>query len=70
MTEIQFQQLSPKGTATLDTSRLLIGTDGRAFMRSSHDGRLVPLGAEQEQALADRFGKSWRDAVAAVEVLA
>lgn len=70
MTKITFQQQStPKGTATLDTANLMIGTDGRVFVRSSSDGRLVPLTDEQIAIVGQRFGPLLGDARLAMGAL-
>ena len=61
MTQIQFEQRSPAGIATLDTGQLVISTDGALFVRSG-DG-LVPLGEEGRAALEDRFGDTVEDAL-------
>ena len=71
MTKIDYQQQStPKGTATLDTQHLLVGTDGRVFVRSSSDGRLVPLTDEQVAIIGQQFGPLLGDARLAMRALA
>ncbi len=68
MTQIQFQQRSPAGNATLDTGQLMISTDGTLFVRSGET--LVPLGEEGRAALDERFGDRVEDAQYAVKALA
>ena len=64
MSEIKFVQKSPKGTATVDTSQLLIGTDGRAFLRNSMTGMPVILAEEQLAAIQRHFGtETWLVAI-------
>ena len=63
MTKINYQQQNtPRGSAVIDTQHLLIGTDGRLFMRSTSDGRLVPLTDEQISEIGKRFGVVLGDA--------
>ena len=71
MTIISFEQRSPKGRAEVDTSKLLIGLNGKmySFDGPMSDGRIVPLGDEKRAALEAHFGPLWRDAVAAVKAL-
>ena len=70
MTKINFVQRPPQGKATIDTADLLIGTDGKAYVRSSHDGRLMPLSEEQQDALARHVGaEAWKWAVESVGAL-
>ena len=70
--EILYQQTSPKGTATIDVSRLLIGADGVVYeRRGSHADRIVqPVTGERLAAIEGHFGAPWRDAVAAMRALA
>jgi hypothetical protein len=49
MTEIKFEQISPRGNAVLDTGRLLVAPDGSMFLRT--DGAPVPVSDEQRTAL-------------------
>lgn len=70
MTKITFQQFSPKGTATIDTERLFVGTDGRLFVRDSANSRLVTLGDEQVAAIRKHFGRRLSNACLAVKALA
>ena len=57
----------PTGNTTLDTSRLVICTDGCTFMRSTSDNSLVPLTHSQRDELKRYFGsKVWSNAIEAV----
>ncbi len=69
MTEIKFEQTSPRGVATLDVSRVLVDTDGRVFTYTgpASDNRIVPIGAEALAALEAHGGTAWRDALAALQ---
>ncbi len=69
MTLINYQQQSPRGGATMDSSRLLIGPDGSMFWRTV-DGAPPPISDEQRGALQRRFGALVTDALAAVKALA
>ena len=71
MTELKFEQSSPRGNATLDTSKVLIGIDGRVFTFTgpASDNRIVPIGAEALAALEAHGGTAWRDALAALQEL-
>ncbi len=71
MTELKFEQTSPRGVATLDVSRVLVGTDGRVFTYTgpASDNRIVPIGAEALAALEAHGGTAWRDALAALQEL-
>ena len=68
MTEVKFEQLSPRGNATIDTSNLRIATDGKLFLRSGDAS--VPVSDEVEAALKAHFGPLLTDAQAAVKALA
>ncbi len=68
MTEIKFEQISPRGNAVLDTGRLLVAPDGSMFLRT--DGAPVPVSDEQRTALQSHFGVNLADAVATVRTLA
>ena len=70
MTQIDYQrQSTPRGTAVIDTSRLLIGTDGKVWIHASYGDRLVPADDEQVARIAEYFGADFRDALKAVEAL-
>ncbi len=71
MTKIAFQQNSPRGTATVDSSQVLIGVDGTIYVYTgpSSDNRIVPLEPERCAALEQHFGGVLRDAVAAMKAL-
>ena len=69
MTEVKFEQSSPRGNATIDSGRLLVAPDGKLFWRSV-DGAPVPVSGEQEAALQGHFGPLLTDALAAVRALA
>ena len=69
MTMIRYEQHSPRGNATLDSGRLLIGPDGSMFWRTP-DGAPAPLSDEQRGALQREFGALLTDAEAAVRALA
>ena len=59
MTEIKHERPNnPHGLATLDTSQLVIGTDGRMFLVDSGSGRLISLTDEQKNALVQHFGNA------------
>lgn len=66
MTEITFQQTSPRGTATIDSKRVVIDTDGKAWICDLK----TPLSDEHVAALQAHFGTTWSDAVAAMQALA
>jgi hypothetical protein len=69
MTLISYEQESPRGGATMDSTRLLIAPDGSMFWRAV-DGAPVPVSDEQRGALQSHFGPLLSDAIAAVRALA
>ena len=72
MTEITFQQSSPRGTATIDTARLVVNIDGRVWICSGEPGSqagLTPVTGEQAAALHAHFGALWVDALDAMTAL-
>lgn len=70
MTHIKYQQQNtPKGAAVINTEHLLIGTDGRVFVRDSSDGRLCPLTDEQVSEIGKHFGVLLGDARLAMRSL-
>ena len=71
MTEITFEQRSPSGRATVDSSNVLIATDGTIYVYTgpASDNRIVPLEPERCAALEQHFGGVLRDAVDAVKAL-
>ena len=62
MTQIHFEQVSPRGRATIDSECLLVDTSGRVWVCSGAHG-LAPLTAEQAKALHAHFGSAWVDAL-------
>ena len=68
MTEITVKQTSPRGNATIDTARLLVGTDGSLSMKT--DGAPVPLSEEQIAAVGGHFGTGIDLAIKAARALA
>ncbi len=68
MTQVIFQQKSPAGGCTLDSERLLVGTDGQLFLKST--GAPVPLSEEQAAALREHFGSALQIAINAAKALA
>lgn len=58
MSHITFVRVrAPRGTVSLDTSRLLIGTDGRVFMRDSATGHPVQIADDELRALEKHFSR-------------
>lgn len=71
MTHIKYQQqTTPTGTAVIDTEHLMIGTDGRVFIRDSANGRLIEQTDEQVAVLGKHFGPLLGDARLAMRALA
>ncbi len=68
MTEITVKQTSPRGNATIDTARLLVGTDGSLSMKTG--GAPVPLSEEQVAAVREHFGSALQIAINAAKALA
>lgn len=71
MTEIKYDRKSPTGVATIDTRKLVVGTDGRIFAIHGSRGTLVELDADARRGLEAHFGRATvAQAVEAVEALA
>lgn len=76
MTQITFEPATSlgtrsKGPVTLDTQQLMFGVDGTIYLRSGHDGSLVPLSLVEREVLANHFGhQKWRQVLRSVGVLA
>ena len=63
MATIEFQQNSPRGLAVIDSKHILVDTDGKAWLLSGERRALTPLIGEQLDAVRNRFGAVWTDAV-------
>ena len=68
MSLIGFRRQSPRGNSIVDSSRLLIGTDGALFVKSTDAP--VPLAAEEIAAVREHFGTGVDLAIKAARALA